>query len=58
MKSGDKTCLVTRAKCFLMLGDCDKALVDVESALENDEENKGKDMRVFLLYFFYFFVHD
>ena len=46
MKPNDKTCLVTRSKCYLMLGNSNKALADAESALEVDEEGKGKDIRV------------
>ena len=45
MKNGDKTCLVVRAKCFLMLGDSEKALIDSDEALEQSEEGK-KDIRV------------
>lgn len=45
MKPGDKTCLVTRSKCYLMLGNSQAALADAEAALDQDEEGK-KDIRV------------
>lgn len=44
MKQGDKTCLVTRSKCYLMLGNSEAALNDSEAALAQDEEGK-KDIR-------------
>ncbi|XP_025086327.1 tetratricopeptide repeat protein 25-like isoform X4 [Pomacea canaliculata] len=44
MKPGDKTCLVTRSKCYLMLGNSQAALADAEAALDQDEEGK-KDIR-------------
>ncbi|CAL1526419.1 unnamed protein product [Lymnaea stagnalis] len=44
MKGGDKTCLVVRAKCYLMLGNAEKALADAESALEQNEDGK-KEIR-------------
>ena len=46
MKASDKTCMLTRSKCYLMLGNSNKALADAESAMENDEDGKGKDIRV------------
>lgn len=45
MKNGDKTCLVVRAKCYLMLGNAEKALADANAALEQDEDGK-RDIRV------------
>ncbi|XP_070187782.1 filaggrin-like isoform X3 [Littorina saxatilis] len=45
MKAGDKTCLVTRSKCHLMLGNSAAALADAEVALEHEEVGKGKDIR-------------
>ncbi|XP_059176254.1 outer dynein arm-docking complex subunit 4-like isoform X2 [Physella acuta] len=44
MKAGDKTCLVVRSKCYLMLGNAEKALADAEAALEQDEDGK-RDIR-------------
>nr|KAG5713745.1 hypothetical protein BaRGS_024372 [Batillaria attramentaria] len=44
MKPGDKTCLVTRSKCYLMLGNSESALTDSEAALDQDEDGK-KDIR-------------
>ncbi|GFS07544.1 tetratricopeptide repeat protein 25 [Elysia marginata] len=38
MRNGDKTCLVVRSKCFLMLGNSERALEDADAALEQDEE--------------------
>ncbi|GFO25847.1 tetratricopeptide repeat protein 25 [Plakobranchus ocellatus] len=38
MRNGDKTCLVVRSKCFLMLGNSERALEDADAALELDEE--------------------
>lgn len=38
MRNGDKTCLVVRSKCFLMLGNSERALQDADAALEQDEE--------------------
>lgn len=45
MHPGDKTCLVTRSKCYLMLGNSQAALTDAEAALDQDEDGK-KDIRV------------
>ncbi|RUS85830.1 hypothetical protein EGW08_006382 [Elysia chlorotica] len=45
MRNGDKTCLVVRSKCFLMLGNSERALEDADSALEQDEEEKIRDIR-------------
>lgn len=45
MKNGDKTCLVIRAKCHLMLGNSDLALTDANAALDQDEDCK-RDIRV------------
>lgn len=58
MKPNDKTCLVTRSKCYLMLGNSTKALADSESALENDEDGKGKDIRVSSGFYAYFLFID
>ncbi|BFZ01390.1 hypothetical protein BsWGS_04429 [Bradybaena similaris] len=44
MKNGDKTCLVIRAKCHLMLGNSDQALADANAALDQDEDCK-RDIR-------------
>ena len=45
MRNGDKTCLVVRSKCFLMLGNSERALEDADAALEQDEEGV-RDIRV------------
>ncbi|XP_055874374.1 outer dynein arm-docking complex subunit 4-like isoform X1 [Biomphalaria glabrata] len=44
MKPDDKTCLVIRSKCYLMLGNAEKALADAEAALSQDDDGK-KDIR-------------
>ncbi|XP_012939490.1 tetratricopeptide repeat protein 25 isoform X2 [Aplysia californica] len=44
MKPEDKTCLVVRAKCHLMLGNSEKALEDANTALDQDEDGK-RDIR-------------
>lgn len=38
IKPDDKVCLVSRSKCYLMLGDPQAALKDAEAALEDDNE--------------------
>lgn len=53
MKTGDKTCLVVRSKCYLMLGNAEKALADAEAALEQDEDGK-RDIRVGYIFFIFF----
>lgn len=40
MKENDETCLVIRAKCHLMLGNSEKALIDANTAIEQEEEGK------------------
>lgn len=46
MEPEDKNCLVARSKCFLKLGDPQKALDDAEAALAEDKEfNKVKSFR-------------
>ncbi|KAH9524770.1 Tetratricopeptide repeat protein 25 [Bulinus truncatus] len=44
MKPEDKTCLVIRSKCYLMLGNAEKALTDAEAALGQEDDGK-RDIR-------------
>jgi len=47
----DKNCLVARSKCYLKLGDPQKALEDAEAALSEDKEfNKGLYRKAEALY--------
>jgi len=51
IKPDDKTCLISRSKCHLMLGDAQAALKDAEAALEEDKEfNKGLYQKAEALY--------
>ncbi|TRY59838.1 hypothetical protein DNTS_035260 [Danionella cerebrum] len=37
LQPGDKNCLVARSRCFVKLGDAEKALKDAESSLKDDK---------------------
>ncbi|XP_065052220.1 outer dynein arm-docking complex subunit 4-like isoform X2 [Rhopilema esculentum] len=51
IQPNDKICLVSRSKCYLMLGDPQAALSDAEAALEEDKEfNKGLYQKAEALY--------
>lgn len=39
MKPGDKTCLIARSKCYLLLGNPNNALLDAEEALKEDHSS-------------------
>ncbi|ESP00853.1 hypothetical protein LOTGIDRAFT_140423 [Lottia gigantea] len=49
MKEDDPTCLVIRAKCYLMLGNAEAALEDADHALKYEDENGTKDIRALLV---------
>ena len=38
LQPGDRGCLVARSRCYLQLGDPDKALNDAEESLVEDKE--------------------
>lgn len=51
MKANDKDCLVARSRCYLMLGDSEKALGDAESSLQEDKHfHKGLFQKAEALY--------
>ncbi|CAH1774091.1 unnamed protein product [Owenia fusiformis] len=51
IESTDKNCLVARSKCYLQLGDTERALHDAESALAEDKEfHKGLFQKAEALY--------
>lgn len=51
LQPNDKICLVARSKCYLKLGDPQKALMDAEAALVEDKEfNKVRMLFILIKY--------
>jgi len=51
LKPGDKTCLVSRSKCYLHIGDAESALKDADECIKDDKTyHKGLYQRAEALY--------